>query len=481
MMTNTERPEAWGLYTAGSGELAVAHCSTVELAERYGTPLHVVHERFLEDRAGSFRTCVESAYPGKVSVHYAFKCNSVPGVIDIIRRASLKAEVTTPFELDLATSLGFGGSEIVVNGPCKTRHFLKACLRANVRLIVVDSLDELRDLAAIASGLGVSADILLRVNPDYIPRGMNRGSATASRTGCAFGLDFKGGEVGAALGLLRTTGHVRCRGYHMHIGTGIRDPRDYEGALGILPSLIGLSRTAGQRIEILDIGGGFASATTRELTGFELLANQALGWFPSRGPASSEISLAEFANVIAGSVTRCFSPGELPELICEPGRSIASAGQFLLLTIQRIKERPGAGTWLIADGGLGTVTLPTYYEYHEVFLCNDMHRPRTEKVTIVGPACFAGDVVYRNKRMPRVHPGEVIAIMDSGAYFTALESSFGFSRPAIISVDGCVSRILRRRESFDEMTHRDVLLSSSEERSVNHEIRAHTEWQSSLS
>ncbi len=470
---HTEHPEAWGLHAGDSGELFVGNCSTIELAERYGTPLHVVNERMLEETAREFRSCAEMAYPGTVSVHYAFKCNSVPGVIDIIRRTGVRAEVMTPFELDLALALGYESSEVIVNGPCKTRQFLAACLRADVRYIVIDSLDELRDLAAIARSLDIVADILLRVNPDYTPRGMNRGSATGSRTGCAFGLDFKGGEVNAALCLLGAATHIRFRGFHMHIGTGIRDPRDYADALDILPALIDLAHSADERITVLDVGGGFAAPATRELTSIELLANQAVGWFPSRGPSAGAGSPAPFVNAVAGAATRFFPADKLPELIFEPGRCIASASQFLLLSIQRVKEREGAGKWLIADGGLSTVTLPTYYEYHEIFLCNDMRRPRTERVTIIGPACFAGDIVYRNKLMPRVEAGEVIAVMDSGAYFTALESSFGFPRPAIIAVDGPMSRVLRRRESFDEMIGRDMLPSSREERSCEYEIRSH--------
>ena len=99
--------------------------------------------------------------------------------------------------------------------------------------------------------------------------------------------------------------------------------------------------------------------------------------------------------------------------------------------------------------------MPTYYEYHEVFLCNDVNRPRTEQATIIGPCCFAADIVYKNKKMPKVYAGEVLAIMDSGAYFTALESSFGFPHPAIIEVNGKSVQVARRRESFYNMIERD--------------------------
>jgi diaminopimelate decarboxylase len=100
--------------------------------------------------------------------------------------------------------------------------------------------------------------------------------------------------------------------------------------------------------------------------------------------------------------------------------------------------------------------MPTFYEYHEVFLCNDVDRKLSEKVTITGPGCFAADIVYKNKMMPGIVPGELIAIMDSGAYFTSWESSFGFPRPAIVSASDGRHTLLRARETFSDMFSLDV-------------------------
>ncbi|MBE3129772.1 MAG: hypothetical protein IMZ54_03515, partial [Acidobacteria bacterium] len=170
-------------------------------------------------------------------------------------------------------------------------------------------------------------------------------------------------------------------------------------------------------------------------------------------------SFEDFSGEIARALLRIFPGDELPELISEPGRSIASPNQFLLLTVSYVKTRPKVRKWLITDGGLGTVTLPTFYECHEVLLADDVRRPRTENVTIVGPVCFASDIVYRNIRMPEIRPGEIIAIMDSGAYFIAQESSFGFPRPAVVAVKGNTCRLVRRRETFVDLMGRDILLT----------------------
>lgn len=449
------QPEDWGLTVNVEGQLTVGGFNSVELAACYGTPLHLIHEERLEQTARHFHSSVASEYPGRISIHYPFKCNSVPAVVNAIRKADFKAEVMTEFELVLAQMLGYHGREIIVNGPCKTTEFLRRCIEAKVRFIIVDSVAELVSLQQLAESAETNVDILLRVNPDYGPHGMNEGSATGSRRGCAFGLDFKGGEVTRALTLIRRDPVTRFQGFHMHIGTGIREPQDYSRALKCLPELLHQADAAGFNVRFFDAGGGFASMTTREFTSGEMLLYGGFGKLPAAPDRVSQPTIKDFTRAISDELLCSFPTNELPELILEPGRCIASQNQFLLLTVHHVKERAGAGKWLITDGGLGTVTMPTYYEYHEIFLCNDIRRPREEKVTIVGPACFAGDVVYRNKWMPVVRPGEVLAVMDSGAYFTALESSFGFARPAIVAVRREGHRIVRRRETYDDMTARD--------------------------
>jgi diaminopimelate decarboxylase len=168
------------------------------------------------------------------------------------------------------------------------------------------------------------------------------------------------------------------------------------------------------------------------------------------------VSFEKFAGSVTEGVLLLFRNKKIPELIFEPGRCITGPNQLLLLKIHQVKERKGIKKWLVSDAGIGTLTMPTYYEHHEVVLCNDVNRKISEKVTITGPGCFSADVVYRNKLMPEVAPGEMIAILDSGAYFTSWESSFGFPRPAIVSVLDGQHRIIRERESFDHMMSLDI-------------------------
>ncbi len=450
-------PENWGLRAGNNGEAIIQNSSIIDLADIYGTPLHVINEERLRNSASNFKESMQSSYEGKVSIHYAFKCNSVPYIVDIIRQSGLNAEVATEYELYLAIRTGFSPDQIIVNGPNKTKQFIQRCFETNVRFIIVDSLEEIITLEKVGINLDIKANILLRINPNYIPSGMNSGSATGSRKASLFGLDLEGHEVHEALKYIKESKSLNFYGYHFHIGTGINYPKEYDNVINLLSPLFKYTLSEGFKINVIDVGGGISASTSRELTSFEMILYQAFNHLPVKIGKLRKASFIEFGKAISSAVKKYFSPDDLPELIYEPGRAITSQNQFLLLKVHKVKRRKGIRTWLITDGGLGTTTLPTYYEYHEIFLCNDLHRPKTKRVSINGSCCFSSDIVYKNKLMPSIFPDEVIAIMDTGAYFTSLESQFGFQRPAIITVNKDGHELVRNRESFSQMIERDNL------------------------
>jgi diaminopimelate decarboxylase len=364
------------------------------------------------------------------------------------------------FELATSLRVGFTPDRIIVNGPCKNVPFLTAAVDAQVRLIVVDSLAEMNRLEQIARTSGTRPSILMRVNPDIRVRGLNKGSSTGSRKHCAFGLDVRSGEVEAALDLVRYS-NLKFTGFHAHIGSGIREPGAYTRLVAAFDTLIRLARRKGLVVDCLDLGGGFPAPTSREFHSSELLAYQAFGRLPSCGPPPP--TLQQFFETFGPSLRSCLRDHGITSVIFEPGRSIVSNAQLLLLTVEYIKRRAGTPSWVITDGGLGTVTLPTYYEYHEIIPALHPNGPEQEPFTILGPGCFAADIVVRNKNLPPINPGDVLAVMDSGAYFTSMESNFGYPRPAIVAVDSDGQSLWRERESHDYYIQRDIFRTCCQE------------------
>jgi len=463
-MRTIQKPEAWGLTTTENGILTLDGICMTDLADKYGTPLHVINERRLFETALDFVKNAEDIYPGVSSVHYPFKCNAVPYVLSILKSAGMRAETATEFELNLALRMGFAPDDIIVNGPGKTDIFIRQAVSSGVGLIVLDSIDEIQTTYRICKETETKVKILLRINPDFIPSGMNSGSATGSRKGSVFGLDFHGAELKDALSILNSNEYISFQGYHFHIGTGIRVPKDYSKCFRIIKQLLSISKEYNLKVNVIDVGGGYASSTTREMTTTEMLIYQGIGKMPAGIDDKENFVTADFIREISHSIVQAFGPTNLPKLIFEPGRSIVSSNQLLLLKVNAIKERQGLNKWIITDGGISTVCLPVYYEYHEIFLCNEVHRKPLEKVTITGPACFSGDVIYKNKLMPRLQKNEIIAIMDSGAYFIPMESSFGFPKPAIAAVNTKEHKIVRKREEFDDMINRDIFYTNIFER-----------------
>ncbi|HVP40171.1 MAG TPA: hypothetical protein VMS93_13420 [Candidatus Saccharimonadales bacterium] len=450
-------PEDWGFAVGEDGALRIGGTRAEDLARRHGTPLHVLDERGLRTRAAAFRRAFREAWPGPASVHYAMKCNNTPGVVEMVFDEGLKPEVGTPYEWELARRLGARAEDIVVNGPHKGA-LLEAAVAEGAGLVVADGPQELDLLEAAARRAGRPAHLLLRVNPDCVPKGMNRASATGSRTHSVFGFDLATGEVPAAFARLRGVPHLVFEGFHCHAGTGIRRAEDFVRPVEILAECAALADAAGLAVNVLDVGGGFGVPTSREFDTGEFLLYQAAGRLPRAPDPARFASPAEFAAAICGTLGRALARRGLPvpRLVVEPGRSVVSGAGALLLTVGLLKRRAGVGTWAITDGGTGTVAFPLHYEYHEVLRCRGVRAPRTQRYSLVGPACFSADWIYRNKPMPALAAGDVLAVCDAGAYFTVQESSFGFPRPPVVAVRDGAERLLRRRESFQDMVARDA-------------------------
>jgi diaminopimelate decarboxylase len=447
----------WGFSLDANGGLLIGGLSAETLAREYGTPLHLIDEDGLRRRARGFRETFEKACAGPVRVHYALKCNNTPGIVRMVLDEGLRPEVGTVYEWLLARRLGVPAEQIVVNGPHKGP-LLGVAVREGAGLVVADGPGDLDAIAEAGRAAGRRVAILLRVNPNCVPKGMNRASATGSRRNSVFGFDPVSGEIPEALARVKASAFLEFLGFHCHAGTGIRHAQDYAVPVERLLDCALEAENHGLTTRILDIGGGFGVPTSRELNTVEFLLYQAAGRLPDPPDAARFPEIDAFARAIAGALLDGCRRRRLamPEVLIEPGRSIVSSSGVLLLTVGQIKRRAGVGTWAITDGGAGTVAFPLFYEYHEVLLCRDAEGARTQRYTIVGPACFSADWIYRNKRMPELRAGDVLAVCDAGAYFTVQESNFGFARPAIVAVRDHDARLLRRRETFEDMVARDI-------------------------
>ena len=427
----------WGLTRNAADHLVLGGCDLVALAQRYGTPLHVADETAIRRHYGALLGAA-SAGPSRARVFYSYKSNCVPGLLRVLHAEGCGAEVISPYELWLARRLDVPPSQIIYNGVNKSLDDLRAAVELGVGLINVDSLAELRRLSSIARPGQPPIDVGVRVFPSVGWRSH-------------FGVDPRREPLVAACREGEAAGLVHVKALHVHFGSGLRATSPYDRAIDfVCQTARDLRDRAGVEIEAIDVGGGFGVPGVRPLTAAEVGLYR-LWSVPPRAPdARGCPSLQEFGRAIGDAVTRSAARHGVrqPEILLEPGRALTSAAQVLLLTVKEIKRR--GRTWFaVVDGAMQQMAFPLSYEYHACLVASSASGQRPpRRYFVVGPLCSPEDVLYRNWRLPELSEGDVLAVMDAGAYFTSFANNFSFPRPPIALVQDGRDRLIRQRETF---------------------------------
>lgn len=436
-------PSLWGCAINQAGHLSLQGIDLLDLVHQHRSPLHIVDRQRLQANYQEFVGAFRDLYP-KVELGTSYKSNPLPGVLMALHEAGSHAEVISEFELWLAIRLGMPGDRIILNGPGKGPGGIRLGVDHGVRIINIDSLYEIELAAERAAGLGRVQDVGVRL-------------VTSVGWSAQFGLNIASGAARAAFAAIAAKPSLRAAGVHIHLGTGIKSIPIYVQAIReCLEFARAMEQEFGVQMRILDFGGGFGVPTVRSrdqwderLMAFGHPARQAV---PSQAPTP-----ADYAQPIV-ELVRHYYPDDAnaPELVFEPGRAITSSAQILLLSVLTRKAGIGGIDNLIVDGGKN-LSMPLEWESHRVFPASRMHAPATETCTIYGPLCHPGDIIDRNLELPAMAADDVLAIMDSGAYFTPNEMNFSNPRPAVVMIDHGQAHIIRNRETFADIVRRDAL------------------------
>lgn len=432
-------PALWGA-SVESGRLTVGGCDVATLAQRFGTPLYVIDEVRLRQDFAAFDGAFTALYP-KVEVGCSYKTNPLPGVLRVLHDCGALAEVISHFELWLALELGVAPSRIIFNGPAKTPQAIDLAVGRGVKLINVDNLDEVDLLADAARRHGVTQPVGVRV-------------VTSVGWQAQFGLRLHSGEARAAFDRIRAQPQLQPVGLHVHLGTGIKDiPLYLQAIREMLEFARGLERDTGLRLSYFDFGGGFGVPTVQPLGVWD--SRMTLNGYPV-GPVETDKTPrpADYARAICALMREYYDEAALPTIAFEPGRAITSQAQSLLLTVLAAKRGRDGVNRVILDGGKN-LALPTGYEYHEILPATRMSEPLDGQLNFYGPLCHPGDVLAIAKPFPRIEPGDVVAIMDAGAYFVPNQMNFSNPRPAAVMVRDGKAQLIRARESFADIVRLD--------------------------
>jgi diaminopimelate decarboxylase len=411
------------------GHLWCEEVRAAGLAQRFGTPLYVYsRETFLTHYDRVARAFAEL----DPLICYSIKCCQNVHLCRLLAERGAGFDVVSGGELLRALRAGADPARIVFAGVGKTDDEIREALAARIGLLNVESESEMYVLAGLSREAGVAPRVALRVNPDVDPR--THDYTTTGKKETKFGVDLERAEqVFHEFGRSRD---VRLCGIHLHIGSPVNDPRAYAASISRGLELIERLRGQGFELDTIDVGGGYGAYY--------------------RGDEAP--SAAEYAQSIVPPLR-----GRGLKVILEPGRSIAANAGILLTRVLHIK-RSGRRQFVICDASMNELIRPALYgAYHFIWPVETESRTPATRAPeqpfdglitcdVVGPVCESGDFLARARRLPPLQRGDLLAIFTCGAYAMTMASQYN-SRPraAEVLVDGAQARLIRRRETYDDL------------------------------
>ena len=428
--------EALGLNE--KGHLTIGGKDTVELAEKYGTPLYVMDENEIRRACRRYLHSMEENYGGHGMVAYASKAFCCKEMCRIAGEEGLGLDVVSGGEIYTALSAGFPAERLIFHGNNKTHAELALALEKGVGRIVTDNLTELRTLNQMAGAAGRKQGIMLRIKP-----GIDAHTHDFVRTGqidSKFGFALETGEAFEAVKEALAAENLTLLGLHCHIGSQIFDIEPFCHAAEVMAGFMGkICRELGTPLAELNLGGGFGIKYTQD-----------------NDPVPYEAYMNRVSQVLAA---RCRQEGiEMPFVIIEPGRSIAAPAGITLYTVGGIKHIPNIRTYVSVDGGMGDN--PRYALYRAAYtflLANKAAHPADRVVTVAGKCCESGDLLGENVTLQEPVPGDILAVLATGAYNYSMASNYNRNpRPAVVMIRDGQDRVVIRAESYEDLIRGDV-------------------------
>ncbi len=406
-----------------------------DLAARFGTPLYVYSQTAILDTLNSLRSAFAAVAP---LICYSVKANSNLGILKVMAEHGSGFDVVSGGELHRVKLAGGDPERTVFAGVGKTDDEIVAGLEAGVLMFNVESEGELEAITRVAAAMNRVAPIALRVNPDVDPR-THRYTSTGKKES-KFGMDIARSLRVAEAALAMSS--VRMIGMHMHIGSQITTTEPYAGAVAKGVEVIGQLRRMGHPIEWYNMGGGFGISYKK----------------------SEARSIAEFAAAILPGVKAAGC-----RLAIEPGRVIAGNAGILVSRVLYTKQS-GDKRFLIQDAAMNDLIRPALYEsFHRIWPVvaapglpappDDFEAaiPGTEPWDVVGPVCESGDFLAKDRSLPQLDRGDLIAIFSAGAYGMVMASNYNTRpRAAEVLVALRQSRLVRRRETYEDLVSQEV-------------------------
>jgi diaminopimelate decarboxylase len=456
-----------------NGQLHVDGVSAVELASEFGTPLFVFSERRIRHNIARLEKAAD-VIDCTLKLCYAAKAMSTMAILRTVKEAGCDIEVNSGGELWKALKVGFSGDQIIFNGTSKEIWEIESAIENNIYAIQVDSVYELSLIDEIANRLGKKANVSLRLVPE-IESNTHTGLQTALLTS-KFGMMPE--EALAAFHEYKDSENLNLAGIHLHIGSQNPSSAGYAEALEVLfLNLHQIYIETGIKLSHINLGGGFPVNYLRDRSMEDEFPAEQREMFEADFEPAEAIQNAWHVVTEAAEAANAKPLLENITLLLEPGRSIIADAGICLTTVRNIKQRPipndpssfSTDTWLLTDAGFNILlSMETYKWYYHLISAERAGEAHSRPYKLAGPLCDGGDVYFDIEGMGRlpdyrllpenVKPGEVLALLNCGAYSLAQASQYNgrFLPPVVlIREDGNVE-LIRKRDGFEDLVANEI-------------------------
>jgi diaminopimelate decarboxylase len=413
------------------GHLEIAGVDTIDLANKYGTPLLIYDVATIRKNIRAFKEALKT-YKHQAKISYASKAFASVAMYQVIQQEDIAIDVVSGGELYIAKQAGFPAERINFHGNNKSKQELEDALDYGIGHFIVDNFHELQLLTELTNARQQTATVIIRVTP-----GVDADTHKYIMTGhkdSKFGFDLESGQAKKAVKQALNASYLKLDGLHMHVGSQIFGTDTYVLAIKqILNYVKDWQADFDFELKVFNIGGGFGIQHTPDEEEFQ-------------GKQQLEIITEELMTLLDDYEL------PLPELWIEPGRSIVGEAGTTIYDIGSQKVLPDVRHYVAVDGGMADNIRPAFYDA-EYFgkLANRMHDEATTEVSIAGKACESGDMLIWDLPLPKVEAGDKLAVFNTGDYTFVMASNYNrLTRPAVVFVEDGKDFLAIRRETPED-------------------------------
>ncbi len=418
--------------TSKNDHLMIGGVDSVDLAKQYGTPLYVFNIEQIRSQIRKFKTAFEKANL-KYQISYASKAFAVKAIHQVMKQEDVHVDVVSGGELYTALQAGFPSEKISFHGNNKSADELEMAVKNHVGIIMLDNFHEIDLLAQILKTENSNINVMLRLTP-----GISAHTHKYDQTGqtdSKFGFDVESGQASRAMQLVLNNPQMNLLGIHAHIGSQIFGTQGFKM---LAQKMIEISKKFKREFnywpQVINLGGGFGISYNEN---------------------DDPITAQEFISQISAELkANC---DNIPEIWIEPGRSIVGPAGYTLYAIGSRKDIPKLKSYVSVDGGMGDNIRPALYQAkYEAVVANKMNQEIVESAHISGKYCESGDILIDDQKLPETKPGDILAILDTGAYGYSMAMNYNRNpRPAVVFVENGKSKLVVKRETYQDLINFD--------------------------